>query len=139
MSLGSRKRKWLAAAVLLALVLLASATSILVYLSNRASDGEWSTAIFLRIARSKWVEAGSPDDPSPYLKHLGWTAGGTNYVYATVQVVGGHTYRGLFAMRDKRLPRRTLAITKDGEVLILEDSGAIKLIEDSGRVRPLKP
>jgi hypothetical protein len=109
-----------------------------VWLGERASDGEWSTAIKLRMARDQWLKAGSPD-PALSLKYLGWSPSATSFVYTATQNIAGHTYHGLFAIRDQSLPERSFAITRDGEVLILADSGVISLIEDSGRVRKLKP
>jgi hypothetical protein len=128
--------KWVAASFLLVVALIASC---IILIGDRASDGEWSISLNLRIARDYWVKAGSPDDPAPYAKFMGWCPSGTNGVFNVTQVIGGHTYRGLFADREQALPGRTLAITRDGDVLILEDSGAVKLIETSGRVRLLKP
>jgi hypothetical protein len=129
--------KWIAAALVLVVALFAL---LVVLIGDRASDGEWSVDLDLRIARDYWVKAGSPDDPSQYVKYMGQASGRTTYVYTNMHVIGGRTYRGLFALRwPEALPGRTFAITKAGEVLILQGSGAVQLIETSGRLRLLKP
>ena len=127
--------KWIAPIGLLVLVLFVFA---IVWIDERASDGEWSMATTLRIARDEWLKAGSPD-PALSIKYLGWSPSATNVVYSATETIAGHSYHGLFAIREQSLPRRTFVITRDGEVLILADSGAVSLIEDSGRVRKLKP
>lgn len=110
-----------------ALVAIGLFTGLLTVLSiDGALYERWNDATHLRNLYKGWVLDGSPY-PVPEPQKYGYSSAGTSFVYTASYVIGGQTFRCLFAYREYTHPT-VFAITTNGVVLVLREHGSARLM-----------
>ena len=106
------------------------AQAVIALFALLAMDGDaydrWRHAHHLRMIHQAWRKDGSPEPPQVE-RYVGASSSSTTFVYSASQVIGGHTYQGLFAYRTT-LVADTFVITRTGEVFVIDDSGRARLL-----------
>jgi len=120
----TRRRTLLAAITVLSLV-------FAVFFGVIIIDGEaydrWRPAHHLRMVYGAWVRDGSPEPPRAD-RYVLESASSTTFVDTASHLIDGQPYRGLFGYRSThRLG--TYVITRNGEVIVVDDSGRARLLE----------
>lgn len=119
----TKRRKVMAAVIVLALAFLAFCAGIII-------DGElydqWRPAHHLQMVSAAWVRDGCPEPPQVE-RYVGASSSSTTFVYTASHVINGRSYQGLCGCRFS--PRLgTYAITRNGEVFVVDESGRARVL-----------